>query len=144
MARGTDLGRPVGLTRTGVNITRIPPGMRTSFPHAHSDEEEFLYVLEGTPDVWLDGELHRLGPGDIVGFPPGTGVAHTVINDTSSDVKLFVVGEHRPGGDRVFYPRNPERNAQLDAARRWENPPRAAEQGSHDGLPAAIRGTSRD
>ena len=38
------------------------PGRRTSYPHAESAEEEFVYVLEGHPDVWIDGTLHHLDP----------------------------------------------------------------------------------
>ena len=87
------LARNAGLTRLGINHERLPPGRRTSYPHAESDEEEFVYVLEGTPDVWLDGRLHRLRSGQSVGFPAGTGLAHTFINDTDTDVRLLVIGE---------------------------------------------------
>jgi hypothetical protein len=31
----------------------LPPGRRTSYPHAESDEEEFVYVLEGYPKPGL-------------------------------------------------------------------------------------------
>ena len=37
---------------------------------------EVLNVLEGYPHAWIDGELHALRPGDAVGFPCGTGIAH--------------------------------------------------------------------
>src|SRR5262249_18650881 len=76
------LGEAVGVTHFGVSVTRLPPGCRSSYPHAHSAEEEWMYVLEGTPDVWIDGELVRLGPGDVVGFKAGTGIVHTTINNT--------------------------------------------------------------
>jgi len=52
------------LKALGIHHERLPPGRRTSYPHAESAEEEFVYVIEGTPDVWLDGTLHRLKPGD--------------------------------------------------------------------------------
>src|ERR1700677_57985 len=63
MAIGAPLARKLGLTRIGIHHNRLPPGRRTSYPHAESAEEEFVLVLEGTPDVWIDGELHRLGRG---------------------------------------------------------------------------------
>lgn len=66
-------GRHFGLTRLGIHHLRLPPGRRTSFPHAESAEEEFVYVIDGEPDVWIDGHLHRLGPGDAVGFPAAQG-----------------------------------------------------------------------
>src|SRR3954471_15589869 len=62
MSIGAPFGRHFGLTRLGIHHERLPPGRRTSFPHAESAEEEFVYVIEGEPDVWIDGHLHRLGP----------------------------------------------------------------------------------
>ena len=76
---GSPFARVFGLTRLGIHHELLPPGRRTSWPHAEKTEEEFVYVIEGTPDCWLDGALHRLQPGDAVGFMPGTGVAHTFI-----------------------------------------------------------------
>jgi uncharacterized cupin superfamily protein len=62
----------------------LPPGRRTSYPHAESMEEEFVYVIEGNPDAWVDGYLHRLAPGDGVGVPAGTEICHTFINNTEN------------------------------------------------------------
>src|SRR5262249_45621820 len=76
-----------GLKRLGIHYELLRPGRRTSWPHAESDEEEFVYVIDGHPDVWIDGELHRLDPGDGVGFPSGTGIAHTFFNNTETNVK---------------------------------------------------------
>jgi uncharacterized cupin superfamily protein len=39
-----------GLMRLGIAEDRLPPGRRTSWPHAEADEEEFVLVLEGTPE----------------------------------------------------------------------------------------------
>jgi uncharacterized cupin superfamily protein len=79
MSIGAPFGRAFGLTKMGIHHERLLPGRRTSFPHAESAEEEFVYVIEGEPDVWLDGHLHRLKPGDAVGFPAGTGIAHSFL-----------------------------------------------------------------
>ncbi len=69
-----------------------PAGRRTSWPHAESAEEEFVYVIDGYPQVWIDGDIYDLVPGDAVGFPAGTGNAHTFINNSELDVRLLVVG----------------------------------------------------
>ena len=61
---GAAFGRHFGLARIGIHHERLLPGRRSSYPHAESAEEEFVYVIEGTPNVWLDGRLHRFGPGD--------------------------------------------------------------------------------
>ena len=90
---GAPLARGLRLNRLGIHHERLPPGRRTSYPHAESDEEEFIYVLEGYPEVWINGYLWKLEPGDSVGFPAGTGVCHTFINNTSEEVRLLVVGE---------------------------------------------------
>jgi uncharacterized cupin superfamily protein len=145
MSIGAPFGRRLGLTRLGIHHERLLPGRRTSYPHAESAEEEFVYVIAGTPDVWLDGELHRLRPGDAVGFPAGTGICHSFLNNTAGEVRLLVVGEARKAENRVFYPRNPEQAARKDW---WSDPPARA-MGDHDGLTDKLRaararaGTSR-
>lgn len=121
------------LTRLGVHHERLLPGRRLSWPHAEADEEEFVYVIDGTPDLWLDGHLHRLKPGDGIGFASGTGIAHTIINNTKSDVRLIVVGEPSRFQARIHYPLHPKRNTEI-AERHWKDvPPR--ELGPHDGRP---------
>lgn len=121
------------LMRLGVHHERLLPGRRVSWPHAEADEEEFIYVLEGTPDLWLDGYLKQLQPGDGVGFTAGTGIAHTFINNSKSDVRLLVVGEASRQRSRIHYPMNPKRNAEI-GDRHWNDVPQRA-LGPHDGLP---------
>lgn len=136
MAIGAPFGRHFGLRRVGIHHHRLPPGRRTSFPHAESAEEEFVYVIEGTPDVWLDGKLYRLTPGDGVGFPAGTGLSHSFLNNTEAEIRLLVVGETHKAENRIFYPRNLDRRAlRLDW---WEDPPPRA-LGDHDGLTDKVR-----
>lgn len=134
MAEVTELGDAVGLTHIGVSIVRLAPGQRSSYPHAHSKEDELLYVLDGTPDAFVDGRLHRLRPGDVAGFPAGTGLVHTLINNTAAEVRVLVAGEREREGDQVVFPLNPERAAALRSGRLWTDaPPR--ELGPHDGKP---------
>jgi uncharacterized cupin superfamily protein len=134
MSIGAPLGRMLGLTRIGLHHERLLPGRRTSYPHAESAEEEFVYVLEGTPDVWIDGVLHRLRPGDAVGFPAGTGICHSFLNNTREEVRLLVVGEASKAENRIRYPLNEAYEA--SRADRWTDwPPRPI--GPHDGKPRA-------
>jgi uncharacterized cupin superfamily protein len=136
MGFGAPLARSFGLTRLGIHHERLPPGRRLSFPHAESHEEEFVYVIEGRPEVWLDGVLHPLRPGDAVGFPAGTGIAHTFINNTDEEVRLLVVGETKKAENRIFYPKNIEQqSARPDF---WKDPPRRP-LGDHDGMPDKVR-----
>ncbi len=134
-------GPQFGLGKLGIHHLRLPPGRRTSYPHAESAEEEFVYVLEGTPDVWLDGELHRLRPGDAVGFPAGTGICHTFLNNSDAEVRLLVVGEKSKPENRVYYPRNSEQKNLRDDW--WDDSPERP-MGNHDGLTDMVRALRKD
>lgn len=130
MSIGAPLGRKLGLTRIGIHHERLLPGRRTSYPHAESAEEEFVYVLEGTPDVWIDGNLHALKPGDAVAFPAGTGICHTFLNNTSREVRLLVIGEAAKKENRIRYPLNEVYEKTRED--RWADAPVRA-FGPHDG-----------
>jgi len=136
---GAPVGKRCGLNKIGIHIETIPPGRRTSWPHAESEEEEFAYVIEGAPHVWIDGELHQLSAGDFVAFPAGTGIAHTFINNSEKNCLLLVGGERTKKENLIFYPMNKERNEELKNENRfWENHP-LHEMGDHDGLPDQLR-----
>ncbi|MEQ1571075.1 MAG: cupin domain-containing protein [Myxococcota bacterium] len=132
------VGRAAGLQRIGINVQRLPPGTRSSWPHAEEDEEEFVYVLEGEVDCWIDGALHHLVPGDLAAFPAGTGIAHTFLNNGASDVVLLVGGEAAKPDSRITYPLHPSRRADLPWSAWWDDVP-ARPLGPHDGLPDARR-----
>ena len=136
MAKGAALAAHLGLVTLGIHHMRLQSGQRTSLPHAESREEEFVQVLTGTPDVWLDGTLHRLGPGDAVGFPAGTGLAHSFLNNSQAEVTLLVVGNADLPGNQIVYPVNPERKAwRVDW---WHDAP-VRPLGGHDELTDAQR-----
>jgi uncharacterized cupin superfamily protein len=130
---GSSFSRAFGLRCIGVHHEELPPGRRTSFPHAESAEEECVFVIEGTPDVWIDGFLHRLSPGDGVGFPAGTGIAHSFINNTNTLVRLLVVGEANKSENQINYPVNPELRSIKEAVW-WRDAPKRI-LGDHDGRP---------
>ena len=131
MSIGAPLAAKLGLTRIGIHHERLPPGRRSCYPHAESAEEEFVFVLEGQPDVWIDGHLHPLKPGDAVwSFPAGTGICHTFLNNTAAEVRLMVIGEKSKAENRIHYPLNPVHEATRED--RWTDvPPHAL--GPHDG-----------
>ena len=130
MSIGAPLAVQLGLTRIGIHHERLPPGRRTSYPHAESAEEEFVYVIEGRPDAWIDGHLHALKPGDAVGLPAGTGVCHSFLNNTDEEVHLLVVGERPKDENRIRYPLNPVH--ELTREDRWPDAP-VHPMGPHDG-----------
>ncbi len=93
LAHGREIGRAAGLLRIGLHVKRLLPGHRLSYPHAEENEEEFVYVLEGAVDAWIDGDLHPMECGDLAAFPAGTGIAHTFINNGASEAVPWWAGE---------------------------------------------------
>ena len=57
LSQGSPFSRKMGLNRIGIHHELLKPGRRTSWPHAESTEEEFVYVIEGYPQVWLNGNV---------------------------------------------------------------------------------------
>jgi len=132
------IGRVAGLLKIGVNVMRLSPGERSSWPHAEEKEEEFVYVLEGEVNAWIDGFLHAMRPGDFAAFPAGTGICHCFINDSEHDVLLLVGGEASRRENRIYYPLHPQRRNDLPSSEWWEDVPKHR-MGPHDGMPDALR-----
>ena len=127
-------GRVAGLLRIGINLQRLPSGTRSSWPHAEENEEEFVYVLEGEVDAWIDGDLHRMVAGELAAFPAGTGVCHCFINNGAREALLLVGGEAPKKGSRIYYPLNPSRREDMKPSDWWDDVPEHP-LGPHDGLP---------
>ena len=136
------VGKAAGLLRIGVNVQRLPPGTRSSWPHAEEDEEEFVYVIDGEVDAWIDGNVHKMSVGDLAAFPAGTGISHCFINNGDREALLLVGGEAPKPGNRIFYPLNPSRRSDMNSSDWWDDVPRR-ELGPHDGLPDARRSGRR-
>ncbi len=86
-----------------MNHTRLAPGAVSALRHAHTRQDEFVYVLEGRPTlVTNDGET-ELAPGMRVGFKAGDGDGHHLVNRSSNDVVLLEIGD-RTAGDDASYP----------------------------------------
>jgi uncharacterized cupin superfamily protein len=136
MAPSREIGRRAGLLRIGLHLVRVGPGQRTSYPHAEENEEEFVYVIEGEVDAWIDGHLHRMKAGDLAAFPAGTGIAHTFLNDGDREALVLVGGERGKSDSRITYPQNPERRGDLAWSVWWDDAP-SRPLGPHDGRPKA-------
>jgi uncharacterized cupin superfamily protein len=97
------LGDLFGLQNFGVNLTRLAPGAHSSLRHAHTKQDEFVYILEGRPMLVTNGAETELEPGMCAGFKAGSGDAHHLQNRTASDVLYLEVGDRTPG-DAAAYP----------------------------------------
>jgi uncharacterized cupin superfamily protein len=107
------LGDHAGLTNFGVNLTRVVPGGQSSSRHAHSRQDEFVYVVQGEVELETDAGVETLRAGLCVGFPAGAGNAHRFVNRSNEDALLLVVGD-RTRDDEVSYP-DLDLHARMDA-----------------------------
>jgi uncharacterized cupin superfamily protein len=101
--RKQPLGDVFGLTNFGVNLTRLAPNGVSALRHAHTKQDEFVYVLEGHPTLHTDEGRTRLSPGMCAGFRAGTGNAHHLVNETLEEVVYLEIGDRSPG-DEGSYP----------------------------------------
>lgn len=106
------LGELFGLTNFGINLTHLSPGARSALVHSHSKQDEFIFVLEGTPTLVLEKEEFTLNPGDCYGFKAGTGIAHQLVNRSEESVTYLEIGD-RTEGDEVEYPNDDLKATQL-------------------------------
>ncbi len=115
---GRPLARAAGARTVFVNHDRLPPGTTTSPLHAHTADDELVYVLSGPPTLHQPQRTNapralppwpttpptqtRLQPGDCVTWPAGAPTAHHLTNDTDEDVTLLTLGTHRPEDVTIF------------------------------------------
>lgn len=62
--------------------------------HAHEEDEEIYYVLEGRGTMTLDGERFEIGPGDLAVTPAGH--SHGLVNG-QAPMRLIVACARSPG-----------------------------------------------
>jgi len=97
------LGDVFGLSNFGVNLVRLAPHSVSALRHAHTKQDEFVYILQGHPTLHTDEGFTALAPGMCAGFKAGTGNAHSLHNNTADDVVYLEVGDRTPG-DSASYP----------------------------------------
>jgi uncharacterized cupin superfamily protein len=85
----------VGLQRSVLSLARVPPGKESFLPHAHSVQEEFVFILEGEGTADIGDQSVKVGPGDYLGFPTD-GVAHHLRNTGTTDLVYLMGGERTP------------------------------------------------
>jgi uncharacterized cupin superfamily protein len=97
------LGDAAGLTQFGVNLVKLPPGAWSSQRHWHSDEDEFVYVLEGELTLVTEAGEELVKPGMAAGFPKNTPNGHHFINRGSKPAIYLEIGT-RSDADACTYP----------------------------------------
>lgn len=97
------LGDVFGLSNFGVNLTRLAPNAVSALRHAHTRQDEFIYILQGRPVLVTDEGRTQLEPGMCAGFKAGTGNGHQLVNETGEEVVYLEIGDRTPG-DTATYP----------------------------------------
>ena len=111
------LGDLFGLTNFGVNLTRLAPNAASALRHAHTRQDEFIYILEGRPTLHTDEGRTQLCPGMCAGFKAGTGNGHRLINETDEEVRYLEIGDRTPS-DEGSYPDDDLKALMVDG--RWK------------------------
>ncbi|SIT51479.1 Cupin domain-containing protein [Paraburkholderia piptadeniae] len=73
----------------GVFELTVPPGSRVPPPHSHTNNEECVYVLEGTLRYAVDGVVRDLAPGDWMHTPRGS--VHAFSNPHGATARALIV-----------------------------------------------------
>ena len=97
------LGDAFGLTRYGVNLVELSPGIWSSQRHWHTHEDEFICVVSGELTLITDAGEQTLTPGMVAGFPAGDSNGHHLINKSNEPATYLEIGDRNPE-DEVFYP----------------------------------------
>ena len=101
------LGDKTGLTGLGFHIIDVPPGCESTEYHVHHFEDECTYILSGTGEVTIGGEVLAVEAGDFIGYRKG-GLPHTMKNTGQDVLRCIVVGE-RLAHDIGDYPNQKKR-----------------------------------
>jgi len=102
-AAAAEIGLLIGARKLGYRLAEVGPGQWFCPFHWHAEEEEFFYVLEGTPTVRLhDGEL-QCRPGDFIALPTGERGAHQVGNRSDRPARLLLLGMET-ANEVAYYP----------------------------------------
>jgi uncharacterized cupin superfamily protein len=112
------LGDVFGLKNFGVNLTRLAPGAASALRHAHTRQDEFVYILKGSPVLITGMGEMTLTEGMCAGFRAGDGNAHHLVNRGSEDVVYLEVGD-RIAGDAAVYPDDDLEAALVDGSWRF-------------------------
>jgi quercetin dioxygenase-like cupin family protein len=73
----------------GIFEMTVPSGARVPPPHSHRDNEEVVYVLEGTLRYSVDGEVRDLKPGERMHTPRGS--VHAFSNPHERPARALII-----------------------------------------------------
>ncbi len=75
---------------SGLFELTVPPGARVPPAHSHRDNEEIVYVLEGSLRYRVDAEVRDLGPGERMHTPRGSVHGFSNVGDTTARALIML------------------------------------------------------
>jgi uncharacterized cupin superfamily protein len=101
------LSQATGLNRIAVTIARIPPGKESFIYHAHSNEEEWIYILSGRGIAEIGDAEYEVEPGDFMGFGLPQQPHH--LRNPFDEELVYLVGGEQVSVDIGVFPRHGKR-----------------------------------
>lgn len=93
----------VGARQMSVAVMHCFPNAVVKPLHAHREIEEVIYILSGTGEAWIDGELVSFTEGDSVFFPANS--KHQVRNTGSVPLRtVSIFSALTSPDDYISYP----------------------------------------
>lgn len=68
-------------------IIRVMPGETVQPAHSHPEGEELIYLITGTGEAWVDGEIEPMRAGTAVLFEKGS--VHMIRNVGKDEMKVI-------------------------------------------------------
>jgi len=85
------VGAQIGAQKLGYSFFYVPPG-KAAFPfHAHSGNEEMIYIMEGEGVLRFGKEELAVTPGTVIACPVGSEYPHQLINTSADELRYLVV-----------------------------------------------------
>ena len=74
-----------------LKLSVVGPHLATHAPHSHP-EDEFFFILEGSAEVYLNGELKTVGPNTSFYCP--SNIEHGIKNPGDKELKYLVIKKY--------------------------------------------------
>ncbi|MDX2145526.1 MAG: cupin domain-containing protein [Rhodospirillaceae bacterium] len=97
------LAPALGLKDFGVNLTTLMQGAASAMRHHHSNNDEFVYIVDGEATLITDAGEQTLSTGMCAGFPKGKKDGHHLVNKSDRPVLYLEVGTNNMP-DLIHYP----------------------------------------
>ena len=90
----TELHDKLSLTGAEISVNHLPAGASVPFVHAHKNNEEIYFVLEGKGKAVVDGEAVELAAGDWIRISPAGKRQFFAAEDSAISFICIQVKEH--------------------------------------------------